>query len=289
MYYQEIESVFRRNLETRYMSDIHLPEMFPATVKSLMDARHVVILTGFVVKAAKAGETDGPPGALSLACCFKKLAVQVTLVTDAINESIVRVGLEALALDVPLVVASDVTMEALAEELFVTASASHLIAIERPSRAADDECYSMRGEKITEYVANTDILVTRAKEFGVTTIGIGDGGNEVGMAVIKEYVHGHVPMGPKICATTEVDYLLIGGVSNWVAYGICGALSVEKGLFLLPEDEAEVVLIESMVKAGAVDGIEKRQVAKVDGIDMAGNLAILNAIRALVAIYMKKN
>ena len=288
MYHVIIEKVFRKNLESRYMEGVYLPHMFKGASDALANASHIAIVTGFVVKEAEAGETDGPPGALMMAKCFEQLGVRVSLITDAISERIMKVGMASLSVESDLFVVDNVSVEGLVDQLLVNEAVSHLIGIERPSRAKDQECYSMRGEVITDYVANTDILFHRARALGITTIGIGDGGNEVGMGSIRDYVHKNVPKGDLICATTEVDYLIIGGVSNWVAYGICGAISINRGKMLIHEAHVEEKLIEDIVAAGAVDGMAKKAIPKVDGVDMAGNLEILNEIREIVYKFISK-
>jgi hypothetical protein len=223
-----------------------------------------------------------------MAKCFEQLGVRVSLITDAISERIMKVGMASLSVESDLFVVDNASVEGLVDQLLVNEAVSHLIGIERPSRAKDQECYSMRGEVITDYVVNTDILFHRASALGITTIGIGDGGNEVGMGAIRDYVHENVPKGDLICATTEVDYLIVGGVSTWVAYGRCGAISIHAGKMLVHEAHVEEKLIEDIVAAGAVDGMAKKAIPKVDGVDMAGNLEILNEIRQIVYKFISK-
>lgn len=281
-YFNKIESVFRRNLETRYMDQIHLPEMFSASVKSLLKAKHVVIVTGFVVKEAMAGETDGPPGALALAKALEDVGKTVTIVTDPINSEILHRGRDFLDLASKVLIMTNDNYKKESNLLLEKDDLTHLIAIERPSQASDGAYYSMRGEVLTPYVSNTDYLFHKAKLHGIETIGIGDGGNEIGMAIVKKDIEAYVPKGKQICATTEVDFLIIAGVSNWGAYGICGALSIELKKNLLPENQVEKKLLEEIVSVGAVDGFAKIPIMKVDGIDLEGNLKILSEIRELV-------
>ncbi len=287
MYYQEIETIYRENLEQRYMAGIHLPEMLKSVTRSLVKGQHIVIVTGFVVKDAMAGETDGPPGALALARTLQMMGKKVTIVTDGINEILLEQGIKLLGLSAELVTVTNETIEVVCEEL-IAQQPSHVIAIERPSRAKDGQCYSMRGEAITDFVPNTDIIFEHARKRNIVTIGIGDGGNEVGMGTIKNYVHSNVPKGALICATSEVDYLLIGGVSNWVAYGVCAALSIEQKQLLLHTNRMEELMIERLVTVGAVDGIDKVPVMKVDGLEMEVNLRVLSAIRLVVTKHINQ-
>ena len=58
----------------------------------------------------------------------------------------------------------------------------HIVAIERPGRAKDGSCYTMRGICMDHLLAPLDRLINLAKdvkpELKVTAIG--DGGNELG-------------------------------------------------------------------------------------------------------------
>src|SRR5262249_9775920 len=59
-----------------------------------------------------------------------------------------------------------------------------------------------------------------------TTIGIGDGGNEIGMGSLpRDIVEHDIPNGPLIAATTRTDHLIVAGVSNWGAYGLLAAIA----------------------------------------------------------------
>ena len=289
MYYEKIESIFRQNLENRYMDGIHLPEMFKESVEVINKLDHVIIVTGFIVKAAMAGETDGPPGALIMARAFERLGKKVTLVTDTINEDILKVGRDYLELDASIRIATDDNIYALTKELITNKSGNEgigVIGIERPSRAKDNECYSMRGERLTPYVPNTDIIFQEAMKEAIPTIGIGDGGNEVGMGIIRDYVEKHVPKGPLICANSEVDYLIIGGTSNWAAYGICAALSIVCKENLLHSTEVEKGLLTAMIKVGAVDGMAKKPILQVDGIPFEKNASVLASMGHIMESYL---
>jgi hypothetical protein len=202
-------------------------------------------------------------------------------------------------------------------------SLSHLIAIERPSPshtldslaaqkrtgtvpterfatlvpAADrDICHNMRGLAINAYTARTHRLFERIAEerLAITTIGIGDGGNEIGMGsfaweTIVEALGGDSAssIAGLVAARIATDFALIGGVSNWVAYALALALVRLRGDGDLARDwdeRAERGLIEVLVRAGAVDGVTRRQEPTVDGLDLDTYLAPLAAMRSLLGI-----
>lgn len=286
MYYEKIEAIFRKNLENRHMDGIHLPEMFKESIEVLHKLNHVIIVTGFIVKSAMAGETDGPPGALIMARAFERLGKKVTLVTDSINEEILKAGRHYLDLRADVKIATDDNIEDLTKALIGDHKGLGIIGIERPSRAKDNECYSMRGERLTPYVPNTDLIFEEAMKEGIPTIGIGDGGNEVGMGIIRTYVEKHVPKGTLICADSKVDYLIVGGTSNWAAYGICAVLSIVCKQKLLHSKEEEKGLLTAMIQVGAVDGMDKRSVLKVDGISFEENAHVLVAMHSVMESYL---
>ena len=59
----------------------------------------------------------------------------------------------------------------------------------------------------------------------MTTIGIGDGGNEIGMGKLPAgLIAQHVPNGAQIACVTSCDHLVVAGVSNWGAYGLAAGV-----------------------------------------------------------------
>src|SRR5437764_8602321 len=62
----------------------------------------------------------------------------------------------------------------------------YMLALERVGPAADDRCYTMRGIDVTERAGSRHQLFLQESSGRVRrhTIGIGDGGNEIGMGKI---------------------------------------------------------------------------------------------------------
>ncbi len=209
---------------------------------SLLKAERVLIVTGFPIKKAGAGETDGPPGAYALGCALEKLGIPVAYMTDSLNAPLLNaVGAAPLL---------EWTPDLLAQESF-----SHLVAVERPGRARDGRYYNMLGEDISSLVAPLDELFLEAEERGIVTIGIGDGGNEIGMGKVFLGVSKSIAHGRRIASTVLTDYVIVAGVSNWGAYGLVGALSIVSGRDLLPTPEEFALSVIMVVRAGAVDGV----------------------------------
>jgi hypothetical protein len=279
--FDEIEKIIQYNLSNRGLDKVKLHGQTENCANFLSLSNTAVIVTGFPVKSAGVGETDGPPGALALAYALKKLNKKVIIVTDKYSEALIRAGAKSLRLIAEIYIFEEGREEEQSEEIIRKYKPEHIIAIERPGRNADNKCYSMYGEDITSYCPNTDILFIKAKENNIPTSAVGDGGNELGMGKIKEIVKKNVNMGNVICAQFETDNLVAAGVSNWGAFGICAGLSIlNDTALMLNEDEYEELMRE-IVKAGAVDGCSKKREVSVDGITYEENLAVLNKLREL--------
>uniref|UniRef100_A0A671QIQ1 D-glutamate cyclase n=1 Tax=Sinocyclocheilus anshuiensis TaxID=1608454 RepID=A0A671QIQ1_9TELE len=100
----------------------------------------------------------------------------------------------------------------------------HLVAIERSGRAADLNYYNMRGVNIKHLV--DELFTTASIIAGITTTGIGDGGNELGMGKVKAAVKAYMPNRNLIACDVAADFAITAGVSNWGGYAVACALYV---------------------------------------------------------------
>jgi UDP-N-acetylmuramoylalanine-D-glutamate ligase len=234
--------------------------------QSLLYARRVGIVTGLFIPSANAAETDGPPGAKMLGDVLRRRGVEVDYLTDQLNAPALRsLGLE------PVV---DTT------EYLRQAKPTHLVSVERLGRCRDGRYRTMLGDDVTDFTAPLDDLFLAAEPFGVTTIGIGDGGNEIGMGKVFSEVLAAIPHGDEIACTVTTDFCIAAGTSNWGAYGLAGALSVLAGSDLLPSAEHAAQDLERLLAGGhAVDGRTRRRVVSVDGLPLAVSLRVLENIR----------
>jgi len=108
-----------------------------------------------------------------------------------------------------------------------------------------------------------------AKRRGVSTVGIGDGGNEIGMGKIRELLVKFFPNSRKIFSVVKTDHLVVSAVSNWGAYALLAGLSImSKVKDILPEDRAEEELLKVVIDAGSVDGILLTETQSVDGLGL---------------------
>jgi len=244
--------------------------------RALYGARRVLVVTGFTVEPDMP-ETDGPPGAAVLGRALRRLGARVTYVTDTINVPLVEAALKTL--DEP----SDVVVYPReadgARRLLAAERPTHLVAIERPGRNRVGDYLNMRGESVAAWNAPIDELFVVETALRPATIGIGDGGNEIGMGKVRTRLAGLDALRARIAAVVPVDHLVVAGVSNWGGYGIAAALGRLTGLDLLHTPEIERRLVEACVAAGACDGVTRRREPTVDGLAAETHAAVVDLLR----------
>ena len=238
---------------------------------------HTVIVTGFYVLMAGKPETDGPPGAIAIGNALKALDRKVTYVTDECTAPVLRQWAgDAEVVEFPVTGVEESKRHA--SELLAQLQPDLLISIERCGRNRNDEYLNMRGRSITENTARVDYLF----DGSVPSVGIGDGGNEIGMGNLVDVIPS-VDSLPDDPAISRVDRLVIASVSNWGGYGLVAAISRLVGRNLLPSADSESSMVQGMVDAGAVDGTTGDAVPTVDNFSMDENGALLARLHALAA------
>lgn len=265
-----IENLIASDPGGRNVFGLMMSDQLRLAAQSLRLARRVAIVSGFFIPEADSGETDGPPGAKAVGEALKQLGIEVDYLTDRRNAPLfAAIGLK------PIIDTKD---------FLSTAQPTHLLSIERAGRGSDGRYRNMHGVDITDVTDPLDSLFLEATEQGLTTIGIGDGGNEIGMGKVFEEALTNIPNGAAIASTVATDFCIASGVSNWGAYGLVGALSVLCGRDLLPTAAQCTADIELLVsKGGAVDGVTHERTATVDGLEMSHSVRILENIRRQIA------
>ncbi|CAL8300852.1 unnamed protein product [Boreogadus saida] len=235
---RQLEKVIGEDPGNRGIKALFVQDELLRSCLALSHSTSVAITTGFPTHYMNSppDETDGPPGALAMATMLIALGKQVTMVTDKravqlnqeLLEEAVRTGV--LKTTIPLVTfednGPDSALHFLCHEGDPTKPRfDHLVAIERSGRAADGNYYNMRGANIKHLVDPIDDLFVAAADLpGITTIGIGDGGNELGMGKVKEKVKDLMPNGSLVACDVAADYAITAGVSNWGGYAVACAL-----------------------------------------------------------------
>ncbi len=164
-----------------------------------------------------------------------------------------------------------------AKQILAEYHPSLLMSIERCGLSRQDRYVNCRGEDISATNARLDELFVSE----IPSIGIGDGGNEIGMGNLAEQIS-RTPGLPDEPAVTRVSDLIIASVSNWGCYGLLAALSEQVGTDLLPDPEEETRLVEAMVSYGACDGTQLKRVNSVDGFPLSVTEDIIKDLKALV-------
>jgi hypothetical protein len=254
-------------------------------------APHIVIMTGFWIPDANAPETDGPVGAAHLAAALVRIGIPVRLVTDDLCFNVVKKACEVAGLkDVPSDTLSISDTDSSSVDSILNSwhncdlPVSHVIAIECPCPGLDGRFRNMRGEDITEYISRLHLLFEKTE---AETIGIGDGGNELGMANVEHLVIDHIEQGEIIACQIFCNYLLVCSVSNWGGYGIIAALAIlrsdlRNALIEGLNPELDERILTAMVNEGAVDGVRGQQDLTVDGHDLTVHHEILEQILNII-------
>jgi hypothetical protein len=270
----------------------------------------VAVVTGFFIPHGEppACETDGPLGAVFLARVLSALRIPVLLIADRSMGNALEAGLDGAQLSAEASGVATAYIDAPPHDIAWVDSVvfaadgpySHLIALERvgPSHTSDslglqpgstpavvaawessvpaaerDRCHSMRGRDITAFTAPAHLLFEHAARLApqVTTIGIGDGGNEIGMGKVPwDTIRRNIPNGGLIACRVPTDHLIVAGVSNWGAYALAAGVLLlrgEKGNASLFDPDRERELLRLMVERGPlVDGVVGRPTTTVDGL-----------------------
>jgi hypothetical protein len=291
-----------------------LPDDFAAACRTLAETRdaHLAVVTGFLIPTAEppAGETDGPLGAVFLARTLIPPGIRVTLLSDAFCVPALQAGLKVCGLadrcrvvELPShAVSSPWTGGDWRRWLAVeVGEITHLLALERvgPSHtsasldeesragflaevpvAHQDRCQTMRGRDITECMSPVHVLFDELLDSQTFTIGIGDGGNEIGMGRIPwSVIRANIPRGGLIACRTRTRRLIVAGISNWGAYGLAAGVHHLRGAPFTPDLELEREILQRMVDVSLVDGVLGKRSCSVDGLDFERYGSILNDIR----------
>jgi hypothetical protein len=180
--------------------------------------------------------------------------------------------------------------EAFTEWLFQAAHPACVVVIEKGGLNSAGRIHTSRGHDTTQGSAKADLLVAHARRVGVPTIAIGDGGNEVGMGLIRDFIRTSIPYGDRcrcpceagIAPVEAVDALVVAAVSNWGAYGVAAALSLLTGQRWPHDPLQERRILEAAGGAGFCDGPTGVVGPVVDGLPLEVHQAIVTLLREIV-------
>ena len=288
--FDAIEALVCRDLGrgTQALIDATRGELADAA-RSLAAATNVGLITGFFVPRGDvaAPETDGPVGTALLAASLAACGVAARIAVDSPCADAVRAAVGSAGRDVTVDEMGVVDRPGLDRviEAWRQAGISHAVAIERCGIAADGRPRNMRGVDVSPWTAPLDELFLDGPW---RKIGVGDGGNEIGMGKLPAgLIARHVPNGAQIACVTSCDHLVVAGVSNWGAYGLMAALSLVRpewsrtiAKFLTAERDFAVTRAV-VSEAGAVDGVTARREATIDGFGPEVHGALIDGLRRI--------
>jgi len=264
---------------------------------------HVGIVTGFFIRNAvpPSPETDGLGGMAHMAAGLANAGIPVTVISDAPCSKAVW----AITQELPGTVALEITsvskasVIALRDRLAVgERPITHLIAIERPAPGSDGKPHREYGADMSEDTAPLHLLFDDPDwQRPWRTIGIGDGGNEIGMSVLPDdIVRNDIPNGALIASRTPADHLVVAGVSNWGGWGLLLAMAIVAPALaasLLKDfhPEKDRAFLAAAVEVGqAVDDsrIDKpaRPVMSVDRLPWETHAGVLTQLRGVVQTHL---
>ena len=258
----------------------HLPRNFceQAASEILNHPGTVLIVTGFYIAAAGAIETDGPPGAVAIGDALQSLGYDILYVVDQYAAPLATSLRGANAPVVEFPIAEDDPSKRFAKQLLQDIAPTVLVSIERCGLTDEGLYRNMHGVDISAYSARMDHLFLNHPH----SVGIGDGGNEIGMGAIVKGVAEIHSLVKKPCIT-RTTRLVISSVSNWGGYGLVASLSRRTGRNLLPSIDAERELVKRSVDMGAVDGMSAKPEYRVDGFTLEENSEVVASLHTLLA------
>ena len=157
-----------------------------------------------------------------------------------------------------------------------------MVAIELKGAAPDGNLYYMTGRECV-FDARLDQAFLVAGERGIPTVGVGDGGNEVGFGPYLSAVAKAHPNGAVIGSTVATDTLVVAAVSNWGCCGLEAMIAFLTGRPELMHSNAEAIAgLESCAAAGGVDGIYLIPAPMEDGQPADIHIALMALMRHVV-------
>lgn len=246
------------------------------------------------------GETDGPSGVAVLARVFAMLGVRTCVLSEERFLSGVAAAVQAGgtpllqeqswlqrtngALALPFPTGEQAAGPFIRDLLAKLPNVAAGFFIEKPGPNVEGVFHNSAGKpKDSDWVAHAHLLVNALRERGALTVGVGDGGNEIGFGRIRDQLADMHPFGRNcgcpchagLLDATVVDLLLPASVSNWGGYAIAYAIALASGQPSILPDWAEVHRsIAAPIAHGAFDGYSGLAVDTVDGTSRIANASV---------------
>lgn len=302
---RELESLIITDPNDRGIKNLLVEGDLYHSIAALKSARTIAITTGMPCfpDNEQKGETDGLPGALAITQAVTRLGTVVHFIVD---DRDLQLTLRTVEIARQVGILTDAQYERISvlgydeiKDRFNPHEYDCFIAIERCARSMDGRCYSMKGVDLTPHCDPIDDLFEKAaKSSSCTTIGIGDGGNELGLGKVQNRTAKHVSLGEKIGAAVSADLVVICGVSNWGGYSMAATLYAEtkrqpaslgtgdvKIEEFVPTPEQTDSLLGFLNEQGVRDGLSGRMDKSVDGLPLSYHLQMVEKIVSMTMQY----
>ena len=301
-----------------------------AAAKALIDETKpgdvVFFLTGLLVRSAFTPEiavSDGPVGIAALIYTMQRtLGITPVIVADKsmvepLTTVMRYVGYSRIPIETvqgacapskrPTRAYAIVTMSEDAEtakkeaqELLDRYTPAAVISCERGGPNEYGITHNSQGKDISYGHCRSDLLFKAGyeRQGRPVTIGIGDGGNEVGMGNIHDDLYKWLPHGDVCCCgcgggiipETKCDVLISSTVSNWGASALAAALAIATGKqdAIATYDVHERAL-EGTAAAGFIDSPTGEVTTRVDGMDKLVHLSIAEQLAQIARSFLNSN
>ena len=250
----------------------------------------VALVTGAAVPGhMPRGENDGPFGAAVMARALHAIGHETAVYTDPECAGPIQALLDRYELPTKV---TTVALQDNDEQDAIADAWDVFVAIERLGGNVNGILHGVTGVSRSAHRANFDHLFSRARASSKPTLGIGDGGNEIGFGNIHPALTADwsdfsaadkTACGGGIFTIVETDVLLVASTSNLGAYGVVAGLALlRKDASLCHTAEDEIALHHVGVGLGLTDGGTGEVIPWCDGIPAASNAAYVQLMREIV-------
>lgn len=253
------------------------------------------------------GESDGPPGGVAIASALTlgvgalPIFVSADIHQDAIVATAAAAGITIVdyatarqrtgAGSLAAFPSNEDSAAERAREIMATYTPTAIIAVETIGPNQHGISHSVLGRVGPIPSPSYHHLYALAAEQGIYSVGVGDGGNEIGCGRIVDDVRRiqdygercQCPCGGGMATTVATDALIIAAVSNWGGYGLAAMLAcLLKEPTILHSPRTEERMLDACTRAGAADGAYAAPIMSVDGIDADVSVAVVRMLGQIV-------
>jgi D-glutamate cyclase len=270
---------------------VHKGSMVDGAARILSGPPRVIgIVTGAQVpEKMPLGENDGPLGSVILAQALRKIGHTVNFYTDDAAAMPIEKLLNWLEVEAPVIRLERGNEDA---QIEIANTLDVAVAVERLGGNPNGILYGATGVSRSDFRCNADTLFQKMSALGKASIGIADGGNEIGCGKIHEIISqtlselnycDRTPCGGGVFSVVPTDVLVIATTSNLGCAGIVAALALlQNDASLCHSAKDELRLIEKGVEIGLTDGGTGKVIAAVDGVDASDHAALVGLMQSIV-------